>query len=531
MRDRFLVAPAKARPRPARDLHNTCQEKHLMSSRMHLPSLASIAALALCAQGAFAQKGSDPGTPVDGLSPCQMNATTLCIPLDASFSVVPMDADTGGNGQANPGDPCQRNDDDSSLSIPLQFTFNLYGQSFTDLFINNNGNVTFDQPYAIYSPFGFPVAGFPMVAPFWGDVDTRSSSNASGIVYYRSEPHRFVVIWDHVGYFNQNTDKQDTFELILSDGTDTTMGLGNNVCFCYDNMDWTTGDASGGSGGLGGTPATVGANKGDGTQFFQVGLFDHAGTDYDGPGGNTDGVDHLDHTDICFNATGQSNNIAPILTQGVPGDLLAVVEGSTTDFDIEFISPELNQTTTITIDAGGLNGFSAVLTAGTQATAACTLVADPGQLGLHTVKFTATDDDPQYPLPTDYILTVDIEPSVVLIDNGCAGSHGPLLLTFTGTLEPASAAQINVAGGPSNSPGVLLVGIEEAELSRKGCSLLFIPQVNIPFSTKSDGQHSQVAHWPAGVPEGLAIFLQAYVVDPGAGNGWASSDTVRITTP
>ena len=42
---------------------------------------------------------------------------------------------------------------------------------------------------------------------------------------------------------------------------------------------------------FGGTPATVGANQGNGTDFFLVGRFDQAGNAYDGPGGANDGVD------------------------------------------------------------------------------------------------------------------------------------------------------------------------------------------------------------------------------------------------
>jgi hypothetical protein len=67
--------------------------------------------------------------------------------------------------------------------------------------------------------------------------------------------------------------------------TDPMLPNGNNVAFCYGDMQWTTGSASqGGTGGFGGVPSTVGVNKGDGTNFIQIGRFDasqvHA---YDGP--------------------------------------------------------------------------------------------------------------------------------------------------------------------------------------------------------------------------------------------------------
>ena len=214
----------------------------------------------------------------------------LLVPLDTSFSVVPF---------TNGVPPEYRNDDGFTDAIPLSFSFLFYGTPFNEVFINNNGNLSFGNPYSTFTPQGFPIANFPMVAPFWGDVDTRAAE--SGLVYYKLEANRMIVIWDSVGYYGSHADKRNTFEVIITDGTDPLVGIGNNICFSFGDMQWTTGDASGGSGGFGGSPATVGANKGDGVNFALVGRFDHEGIDYDGPGGNPDGVSYLDQLDFCFN--------------------------------------------------------------------------------------------------------------------------------------------------------------------------------------------------------------------------------------
>ncbi len=49
-------------------------------------------------------------------------------------------------------------------------------------------------------------------------------------------------------------------------------------------IQWTTGDASGGINGFGGTPAQVGFNAGDGERFFSV------------PGSQTNGIMNIDST-------------------------------------------------------------------------------------------------------------------------------------------------------------------------------------------------------------------------------------------
>ena len=59
----------------------------------------------------------------------------------------------------------------------------------------------------------------------------------------------------------------NTFQCILA-----TNGLNSFAIFLYADglIQWTTGDASGGAGGFGGTPAQVGFNAGDGVRFAIV---------------------------------------------------------------------------------------------------------------------------------------------------------------------------------------------------------------------------------------------------------------------
>lgn len=315
---------------------------------------------------------------------CVQGSTTLCVPLDASFETVPF-------ADADPGDVCYRNDDGSSSEILLPFTFSLYGTSYTSCYINNNGNISFGEPQSSFSSTGFPVADIGMVAAFWGDVDTYGA--LSGVVHYRLEAHRLIVVWERVGYYGEHTDLRNTFEIILSDGTDAGIGVGNNVCLCYDDMQWTTGDASDGTGGFGGTPATAGVNRGDGVAFFQLGRFDHAGSDYDGPGGGVDGVDYLDGRTVCFDvSTGSGSNIAPVEAGFPEGNEAAVCTDSTLVLVTTFISPELGQTTTTTVDLNGLANANVTSTPGNPSTQTLTFTPDASQPGPYTVRYVATDD-------------------------------------------------------------------------------------------------------------------------------------------
>lgn len=331
---------------------------------------------------------------------CAQVGASLCIPLDSSFSIVVMN-EPGGSGPASAADPCQRNDDDSGSYALDAWSFDHFGTLHSTVYVNNNGNISFGVPFSTFSPVGFPVAGFPMVAPFWGDVDTGDTVDTFGGLVWVKEwstdngdaVNRLVVTWDNVGYFNEHSDLLNTFQVILTDGLDPLIGVGNNVCFCYDDMQWTTGDASGGVGGFGGSPATVGANLGDGVTFFQIGLFDHAGADYDGPGGAIDGVSFLDDNTLCFSIGGADPNTPPIFLAD-PDCPLDVGIGESLMFTVDAIGPELGETVTITEDGTGtLPGFSSISTPGNPGSVAVTFMPTmPGQVGLNTVTFTATDD-------------------------------------------------------------------------------------------------------------------------------------------
>ncbi len=208
------------------------------------------------------------------------DCTDAYIPRDATYTAVP------------------RNDDGSLYIGDIGFDFSFCGETYSDVYINTNGNLTFGQSVAQFSPDGFPYA-VPMIAPFWADVDTRNT--ACGDAAYKLFPNYMIVTWENVGWFSQNCSPLNTFQVIISDGNAPIIGVGNNIQFRYGDMEWTTGTASGG-GPFGGSAATVGFNSGDNVNFEQVGRFNVDSDDYDGPFGNDDGVHWLDNKCFVFNS-------------------------------------------------------------------------------------------------------------------------------------------------------------------------------------------------------------------------------------
>jgi len=165
-------------------------------------------------------------------------------------------------------------DDGSSAAIDITPVFgpaglNFFGTSFSTVYVNTNGNLTFAAPLAEFTPFGIPTSHVPIIAAFFADADTRGGGQPAGsnTIYYDLDTTNrvFTATWDLVSYFAGHADKRNSFQIRLID-----RGSGDfDVEWRYERLEWTTGDASGGSGGLGGTPARAGYAKGNGGTFLE----------------------------------------------------------------------------------------------------------------------------------------------------------------------------------------------------------------------------------------------------------------------
>ena len=168
-----------------------------------------------------------------------------------------------------------RNDDGSSfynISSVFAEGLNFFGNTYTDIFVNTNGNISFGSSIGTFTPFQISGGSTPIIAPFWADVDTRqdaddASPDSAPIFVDMDEVNGVLTVtWSGVGYYFQNAETTNSFQLQMFD-----RGGGDfDIVFRYADLNWTTGDASGGTGGLGGTPARAGYSAGNGGDFFEL---------------------------------------------------------------------------------------------------------------------------------------------------------------------------------------------------------------------------------------------------------------------
>ncbi|MFT7814773.1 alpha-tectorin-like, partial [Arapaima gigas] len=142
-------------------------------------------------------------------------------------------------GVANGDTANPRSDDGSSSLIPLGTTFFFFGNSYQQLYVNDNGDLTFAQALQAYIPYQFPAYGErDIIAPFWTDLDTRGHGTisyrqvTSGSILQQAtnDINRyfprlsftatwvFIATWDRVAYYPM-TNTETSFQVVLiSDG-------------------------------------------------------------------------------------------------------------------------------------------------------------------------------------------------------------------------------------------------------------------------------------------------------------------------
>ncbi|KAI1705857.1 nidogen-like domain-containing protein [Ditylenchus destructor] len=203
---------------------------------------------------------------------------------------------------------------DVNLTTPFPF----FGQSFNSMYVNVIGTVSFADKISVFTPTCMPLPqAFSSIAPFWADVDTRTTGN----VWYRQSTKEdelmkarkevtkgfpeftglqlkwmLIVTWINVTYFpdvpttiRENLEfvgscstkvagkwsreyiedladrKRNTFQAVI-----TTDGEHSFAIFFYNKVEWTTGDMSFGHDGLGGQPARAGFDLGDGQHYTMI---------------------------------------------------------------------------------------------------------------------------------------------------------------------------------------------------------------------------------------------------------------------
>jgi hypothetical protein len=197
------------------------------------------------------------------------------------------------------GTALNQSDDDCDY-VPLGFSFDFYGVTYTDVWVNSNGNITFNGCNTDWSGPTIPKDPLAIIGTLYGDFDP----GVNGDVYYNTlgtAPNRkFVVTWEVVPEYAE-TPGLNTFQVQLFEGS-------NEILFGYnglttDGINWN------------GPPMNVGISSGTGPYINS-----YSGTE----------IPALDGENLCYMPSGDTYAVylgtcpppPPLACPELPGNIL-----------------------------------------------------------------------------------------------------------------------------------------------------------------------------------------------------------------
>ena len=138
-------------------------------------------------------------------------------------------------------------DDDCRL-VDLGFTFTFYGNAYSEVWVNTNGNMTFNGCNTRFWPTNIPDGENIIIAPIYGDFVPEVTGSDVYVNTIGSSPNRiFVATWLEINAWNWPG--TNTFQAILSEGANTIIfgynGLTTNGINNINDRDMNVGISSG----------------------------------------------------------------------------------------------------------------------------------------------------------------------------------------------------------------------------------------------------------------------------------------------
>jgi uncharacterized repeat protein (TIGR01451 family) len=344
------------------------------------------------------------------------------------------------------------NDDGSTAAVSLPFPVHFFSGTFNQLFLNNNGNVTFDAALSTFTPFDLSTAGRVIIAPFFADVDTRTGNvvtYGTGTVNGHSA---WGVNWPGVGCYNQNTSVLNYFQMILINRSDVAAG-DFDIEFNYDQIQWDSGQASNGDVNcLGGSSARAGYSDGTSANTFEL------------PGSAVDGA-FLD-----------SN-----ATTGLVHNSLNTSQLGRYIFSVRAGQPRTSTTLTTSLSGGNQSGTSISVPTGIAVTDSATLSGTNASSASGTVTYTVFSDNACTHAVAD-------GGTKNVGEGGSVPSSDPVTLTATGTYY----WQASYIGDDANAPSMSTCG-DEVETVTPPLSTSITGSPN-PVSAGNDVKYTVTVH-------------------------------------
>lgn len=116
----------------------------------------------------------------------------------------------------------------------------------------------------------------------------------------------------------------------------------------------------------------------------------------------------------------------------------------------------------------------------------------------------------------------------IVMNGGKSGSIDIPNLAGSGVLTPGSPCRVSIRGAAPVAPGLMFAGVTAIHAPALGGTLVPAPDIVVPIGISGAGELDLLFPWPA-IPNGVSLYIQAWISDAGALAGWSATNALRLT--
>jgi hypothetical protein len=161
-----------------------------------------------------------PANPFDLPVPVNIRFAPNAGGFDVSFAAAALDSGVG---------PALPQGDDTTVEVPLGFSFPFLGASYSSIFVNSDGNITLGvgDSASTARDAARLIGGPPRIAAFFADLDVTVAGSINADV----RTDRVVVTWTNVPEFGAPASEPNTFQMVLFDSGAIELAYGGITAF------------------------------------------------------------------------------------------------------------------------------------------------------------------------------------------------------------------------------------------------------------------------------------------------------------
>jgi Tol biopolymer transport system component len=217
--------------------------------------------------------------------------------------------------------------------------------------------------------------------------------------------------------------------------------------------------------------------------------------------------------DAAISADGRHVAFASLATNLVAGDTNNLIDVYVRDL-------QLGQTSRVSVSTAGTQANQGSVSPSLSSDGRC-VAFDSVATNLVSFDSNGTSDV--------FLRDSGVSPAWANLGFGLSGANGLPQLSASGALVMGGTTTLQVSSAASTALGAMVFGLSNLALPVYGGVLVPSLDLLLALGTSASGQAQKVIAWPLGLPAGLSVYVQTWLLDASGTQGFAATNALTAT--